>query len=248
MKLYANKSLNLRRGKWTSQLAHSLMKHFLLNATWCDDSKSYLIPISKFDKFYDIVTKAITNEEKLNINWLTNGEELEQLESSLSPYTASIIDHARTELTEPTKTCFAYDDTERLVPVDNLAFEEQVIHTKQVIALNRKVPKDVQYSLGASLSLKSLMDQFVLDGSSYRLSFEDNENFALWLKGAFAKITVKFNDTDEEINSVNEKIDEAKDLGIHTDAVYFNGKLACVIFGAAKSANLDNITGSFKLY
>lgn len=244
MKIYANKELGLRRGKWTSQISHSLMKYFLLNCTYCKETESYLIPSEKYNAFKSIVDNAINGRNNIDIIWVANSSKLEEQELALSPYTASIIDHARTELKVPTKTCFAYDDTERFIPVDDLIFTEQDADYKQVIALSRNFPKPTQFSLGASMSLSALLDQFEKDGELYRLSFERNTNYYAWLKGAFAKITVKFQD-DNEIKVL---ISKARDNGIYVNEAYLDGKLACVTFGAAENKVLDEITGNLKLY
>lgn len=244
MKIYANKELGLRRGKWTSQISHALMKYFLLNCTYCKDTKSYLVTNEKYDAFRAITDKAINGTRNIDVTWAANSLKLEEQEAALSPYTASIVDHARTELKEPTKTCFAYDDTENFIPVDNLIFAEQEVQSKQVIALSRDFPKATQFSLGAAMSLSALLDQFSKEDGLYRLNFEHNNDYYSWLKGAFAKITVKFQDENE----MKVLIDKARDKGIFVNEAYLNGKLACVTFGAAENKVMDEITGNLKLY
>ncbi len=243
MIIYANKSLGLRRGKWASQMAHAVMKHFLMACHHDKELNAYVVPEATFNYFSKLIARSLSSDDSIKIKWVKDPDELDELEAQCAPYSVSIVDHARTELKEPTKTCFSHDESQSLKLYDELEFSNAEYQTKQVIALSREANKSLQYQLAVTLSLASLMDRIV-DKDGLKIIRLDKGDTAQWLTGAFAKITVKYSNTAEIVGTIS----DAKEKGIPVRTADKDNEIYAVVFGATKVSDLDAVTGHLKLY
>lgn len=246
MKIIIRKDLKMRKGKTAAQAAHALTKLFLEKMK--RDEKSFVLSEEEFN----MVSEKLKNiNSELSVEFVHSEEELDSIVSSHRSSTY-IVDHGRTEFHGvKTKTCAAVDlfndESEYpLTPPD----ENRSIFAKQVFVFSKqfKLPEENAAKLSAIGSLQLLFECLQFFGcvreieNKYVIDVSKDAPLSLWLKGAFAKISLCVK-TNEDLIDLHHKL---KQNNIKSKLFKIDKNIMLAI-EPLYSETIDPFTGELKL-
>lgn len=224
-------------GKMASQCAHALMGGFLS----LFESKEQTLELGKGNE--DFLESLLSGKIEYEFVNVKSEEDILKIKQENYENAIVITDQGRTSFKEPTITTMA------LLPkglnhfhfVDCGAEYAETYRSKQVIVLNKEAIKDKweMFEVVSKVSLMFLEDLIKSSESGMTISLE-NEGLKNWIKGAFAKITIKPKNID--FSESLEKLEEAKSNNVYTASYEKEGVIKCIAFGADKVDIIDQYT------
>lgn len=241
MKIYIRSDLKMRKGKMAAQAAHAAMK--LMLEVMDKNNDTYIISNENEKRLADLL---LSNSPENQIQIVFVKDEIE-LYNRLNSETikTTITDHGRTEFHGiKTLTCAASGFFEKPVIHKIIPHEEETenrcIFSKQMIIFDKSNP--LSKETACQLAVLNCLKIVFYNIKNKKLNINNNSEFSLWLRGAFAKISLSIK-TKEDLNSLLNDLTNANIKAYISEI----GNNCCLIIEPKFSENIDPYTRNLSL-